>query len=290
MTPQEKAKTMLKKIMLAGLMTATVLGGIAPAYAQRGDDGGWRGNGDRAGWQGGGRADSDRQQRTGGEERRQGQVERWDQRRAERPAAQPDQPRVEQRWGGDRQPPNDAARRDWRNEARPTERAERPQWRQENRIESRQDWRDNRWDDRRDNRWNDRDNRWNNGDWRWNGNVGVTRRFDDRTRWSGQRRWDNGWRQDRRYDWSSYRSRYGDRYRAGRYYAPHGWNYGYSRFSIGIFLNSLLFADNYWIDDPSYYRLPPAYGTLRWVRYYDDALLVDIRDGYVVDVIHDFFW
>jgi hypothetical protein len=29
---------------------------------------------------------------------------------------------------------------------------------------------------------------------------------------------------------------------------------------------------------------------MRWIRYYDDALLVDIRDGYVVDVIHDFFW
>jgi len=62
------------------------------------------------------------------------------------------------------------------------------------------------------------------------------------------------------------------------------------RFSVGIFLNSLLFSDSYWIDDPWSYRLPPAYGTLRWVRYYDDALLVDIRDGYVVDVIHDFFW
>ncbi|MGB3928318.1 MAG: RcnB family protein, partial [Sphingobium sp.] len=49
-------------------------------------------------------------------------------------------------------------------------------------------------------------------------------------------------------------------------------------------------SNSYWINDPYQYRLPPSYGTLRWVRYYDDALLVDIRDGYVVDVIHDFFW
>ena len=116
------------------------------------------------------------------------------------------------------------------------------------------------------------------------------RRYDDRTRWSSQRRWDNGWRQDRRYDWRSYRSRYGERYRIGRYYAPRGWSYGYRSFSVGIFLSNLLYANNYWSSDPYAYRLPPAFGTLRWVRYYDDALLVDIRDGYVVDVIHNYFW
>ena len=31
-------------------------------------------------------------------------------------------------------------------------------------------------------------------------------------------------------------------------------------------------------------------GPYRWVRYYDDVLLVDIYSGEVVDVIHDFFW
>src|SRR3546814_1604581 len=40
-----KANGMLRKMMLAGLMTATILGGIAPAHAQRGEDGGWRGRG-----------------------------------------------------------------------------------------------------------------------------------------------------------------------------------------------------------------------------------------------------
>lgn len=51
-----------------------------------------------------------------------------------------------------------------------------------------------------------------------------------------------------------------------------------------------LFADQYWISDPYYYRLPPAYGSLRWVRYYNDALLVDVETGYVVDAQYDFFW
>lgn len=66
--------------------------------------------------------------------------------------------------------------------------------------------------------------------------------------------------------------------------------YGYRRFSIGYTLSSLLFSQNYWINDPFYYRLPPAYGPYRWVRYYNDALLVDIHSGRVVDVIHDIFW
>lgn len=286
--------------MLAGLMTATVLGGIAPAYAQRGDDGGaWRGRGERSerqdGGRGGERGGGDVQRAQRGETRQQAQDQRWEQRRAERPVVQRDQRIEQQQPRVERRVADNPARGAWRNEARAVEqnRTERPQWREDRRndarrtddrrIDARQDWRDDRRDDRRD-------NRWNNDDRRRSGNIGVARRFDDRTRWSGQRRWDNGWRQDRRYDWSSYRSRYGDRYRLGRYYAPRGWNYGYSRFSIGIYLNSLLFADSYWIDDPWSYRLPPAYGTLRWVRYYDDALLVDIRDGYVVDVIHDFFW
>jgi hypothetical protein len=29
---------------------------------------------------------------------------------------------------------------------------------------------------------------------------------------------------------------------------------------------------------------------LRWVRFYDDLLLVDVRRGYVVDVIRNVYW
>lgn len=295
MAPHMKAKIMLKKMMIAGLMTATVLGSVAPAYAQRGDDGGWRGRGEQSARQGGGDGQRGRGWQGGGEARQQSQ-QRWEQRRVERPVTQPDRPRVEQRWGSQGQVSRDTARQGWRGDTRTIEQRSADR-------DVRGDWRNQRNDDRRDGRaeWNrnDRDRR---GDWRnddrrdgrWsnnnNRNWSGDRRFDDRTRWSNQRRWDSGWRQDRRYDWSSYRSRYGDRYRIGRYYAPRGWNYGYRRYSIGIYLNSLLFSNSYWIDDPYSYRLPPAYGSLRWVRYYDDALLVDLRDGYVVDVIHDFFW
>ena len=111
-------------------------------------------------------------------------------------------------------------------------------------------------------------------------------------RWSGDRgrrdRWSSDWRRDRRYDWRNHRSRYGSLYRLGRYYDPFGW--GYRRFSIGFSLRPSYYSSNYWLNDTWSYRLPPAYGPYRWVRYYDDALLVNIYSGHVVDVIHNFFW
>jgi hypothetical protein len=103
-------------------------------------------------------------------------------------------------------------------------------------------------------------------------------------------RWNRGWRNDNRYNWQSWRGQNRNAYRLPRYYAPRGYNYGYQRFGIGVTLGSILFSQNYWINDPWDYRLPPAYGPYRWVRYYNDALLVDIDTGEVVDVINDIFW
>ena len=73
------------------------------------------------------------------------------------------------------------------------------------------------------------------------------------------------------------------------HYSPYR-GHSYSRFSIGFALQPLFYSQRYWINDPWQYRLPPAeYGT-RWVRYYDDVLLVDTYTGEVIDVIYDFFW
>ena len=105
-----------------------------------------------------------------------------------------------------------------------------------------------------------------------------------------RRQWNRGWRTNRSYDWQRYRQSNRNAYHLPRYYAPRGYGYGYRRFSIGFTLGSLFFSPSYWINDPYSYRLPPAYGGYRWVRYYDDALLVDVRTGYVVDVIYDIFW
>jgi Ni/Co efflux regulator RcnB len=103
-------------------------------------------------------------------------------------------------------------------------------------------------------------------------------------------RWNRDWRRDNRYDWKSYRFSNRNFYRQPRYYDPFGSRYGYQRFSIGIQIGSSYYDDRYWISDPFAYRLPYADGPYRWVRYYDDVLLVDLRNGAVVDVIYDFFW
>ncbi|WP_174273426.1 RcnB family protein [Sphingomonas bacterium] len=98
------------------------------------------------------------------------------------------------------------------------------------------------------------------------------------------------WRRDQRYDWRGYRNQNREIFRASRYIAPRNWGYGYRRFDIGFRLPPFLFAQNYWITDPWAYRLPPADGPYRWVRYYDDVLLIDLRSGQIVDEIPGFFW
>lgn len=161
----------------------------------------------------------------------------------------------------------------------------------------RNDGRDWQRDRDRDNSWRDRDNRWagNNG-WRdrdehWRGNNGWR---DRDNRWgynnNGWRRWDrDDWRRDNRYDWYGWRNRHRSVFSLGFYSAP--WRgYSYSRFSIGVVIGAPFYDERYWIADPWAYRLPPAWGPYRWVRYYDDALLVDIYTGEVVDAIYDIFY
>ena len=103
-----------------------------------------------------------------------------------------------------------------------------------------------------------------------------------------RQRWSDDWRRDHRYDWRSYRNSHRSLFRIGSYYDPYGW--GYRRFSIGFNLWPSYYGSNFWMNDPWQYRLPPAYGPYRWVRYYDDALLVNIYNGQVVDVLYNFFW
>jgi hypothetical protein len=137
------------------------------------------------------------------------------------------------------------------------------------------------------NRYSGGDSRWRD-DRGWNGNRG----WNNGSRWgygNNYGSWNRGWRHDNRYDWSDYRRYHPDVYRLGRYYAPYR-NYSYRRLGIGFYLDSLFYGSDYWIDDPWSYRLPEVYGPYRWVRYYDDAVLVDIYSGEVVDVIYDFFW
>ena len=109
------------------------------------------------------------------------------------------------------------------------------------------------------------------------------------SRWrNSNHHWRGDWRSDRRYDWRSHRRRYSSLFNFGYYRDPFGW--GYQPFSIGWRMWPSYYSANYWLNDPWQYRLPYAPPGYRWIRYYDDAILVDTWDGQVVDVIRNFFW
>ncbi|MDE2340752.1 MAG: RcnB family protein [Alphaproteobacteria bacterium] len=101
--------------------------------------------------------------------------------------------------------------------------------------------------------------------------------------------WDRGWRNDGRYNWEGWRDEHPGWFQLGVYDNPFGWGYGYTPFDVGWTIDPAFYGEDYWIGDPGYYRLPPPEGDTRWIRYYNDALLVDVNSGYVVDVIHNFF-
>jgi hypothetical protein len=108
------------------------------------------------------------------------------------------------------------------------------------------------------------------------------------TRRTSHHRWSGDWRRDRRYDWWDWRRRHRSIFHLGFYFDPFGWNY--RRYNIGWRLWPSYYSSRYWLHDPWYYRLPYAPPGYRWIRYHDDAILVDTWDGRVVDVIYNFFW
>ena len=113
-------------------------------------------------------------------------------------------------------------------------------------------------------------------------------RTADTARAQPSSRWRTDWRHDRRYDWRDWRRRHRSHFHLGFYYDPFGWDY--FRYGIGWRLWPSYYRSSYWLNDPWQYRLPRAYGPYRWIRYHNDALLVNIYTGNVVDVIYDFFW
>ena len=103
-----------------------------------------------------------------------------------------------------------------------------------------------------------------------------------------QSHWNTNWRNDNRYDWHNYRHRHRSLFHFGFYYDPFGW--GYQPYQIGWRMWPSYYSSNFWINDPWQYRLPYAPPGTQWVRYYDDAVLVDMWSGQVEDVIYNFFW
>jgi hypothetical protein len=68
---------------------------------------------------------------------------------------------------------------------------------------------------------------------------------------------------------------------------PSGW--GYRSWARGEFLPRLFISTPYFIDYDWLGLPPPPYG-YRWVRYGPDALLVNVYDGRILDVIYDAFY
>ena len=95
-------------------------------------------------------------------------------------------------------------------------------------------------------------------------------------------------RQEAREDWRDYRRTHRDVYRMPRYVAPRG--HVYRSVRVGGALRPAFYGRSYWIADPYRYRLPPASGVQRWVRYGNDVVLVNTRNGRVLQVIPGFFW
>jgi Ni/Co efflux regulator RcnB len=87
-------------------------------------------------------------------------------------------------------------------------------------------------------------------------------------------------------DWRGYRDGHRDIYRG------YGWRSDnrYQSFRPGVRIGYGFYQPRYQINDYGRYRLPhPGWGQ-RWVRHYNDVLLIDVRSGYVVDVIRNFYW
>lgn len=96
-----------------------------------------------------------------------------------------------------------------------------------------------------------------------------------------------------RRDYSSFRNyhqnfRSGRRFHAGVYHRPPGWTY--RRWTFGQILPSLFWAQQYWLNDYISYDLPPPpYGAV-WIRYGNDALLIDRDTGEIITVEYDVFY
>lgn len=94
-------------------------------------------------------------------------------------------------------------------------------------------------------------------------------------------------RRETREDWRDYRRAHPDAYRGARYVGPRG--YAYRPVAVGYRFQPQYYSQRYWID-PARYRLGPVAGNQRWIRYGNDAVLVDMRSGRTIRVYDRFFF
>ena len=79
-----------------------------------------------------------------------------------------------------------------------------------------------------------------------------------------------------------------NRFHYGYYRRPYGWYY--RRWSYGEYLPQIFWSQDYWLTDWWLFDLPiPPYG-YEWVRYGDDALLINIYTGQILEVEYGVFY
>ena len=123
--------------------------------------------------------------------------------------------------------------------------------------------------------------------------------------WGGQQQWRH------HYDWSAYypgrRPPEWDRYRRDFDPRPYEWNriaerhyrwepyeeppgWYYQRWAYGEILPEILWSQQYWLTNYVEFGLyDPPYGYV-WVRYGNDALLVDVESGQILSVEYGLFY
>ena len=87
-------------------------------------------------------------------------------------------------------------------------------------------------------------------------------------------------------DWRRNRTSNRGLYARGNWRAP----FRYNAFRPGARIGAGYYGSRYVIADPWRYHLPAARPYTRWVRHYNDVLLVDYRRGVVVDVLRGFYY
>jgi Ni/Co efflux regulator RcnB len=93
-------------------------------------------------------------------------------------------------------------------------------------------------------------------------------------------------RQEACEDWQDYRRTHRDVYRGGNWRAP----FRYTAWNAGAQLRPTYYGSRYYVANPARYRLPNAGYNQRWVRHYNDVLLVNVRTGRVITAHRGFFW
>lgn len=89
-----------------------------------------------------------------------------------------------------------------------------------------------------------------------------------------------------REDWQDYRRDHRQAFKGNRFNAP----FKYRSFNNGARLTAGYYAPRYYVNNYKAFRLPTPGYNQRYVRHYNDVLLVNVRSGNIIRVFRNFYW